>query len=184
MKCNICGVSIGFNLQYFKKLPELDFDCSCPADTKVTPEYKSLHDPHLKSYYYTHGVRERLIRMGFITHDGKVLCNLKEFNDYRKHLKRVNLLLQKRREVCIMFEHIVWSNALYPHIGARRNCYRKRQKRQYLKIYYCHKKAKRSFWGFGMLMCVLIWLNEPFSVFCANFQQNFKIPRQTGLSCL
>ena len=56
-----------------------------------------LHDPHLKSHLTAEQRRRRLYRGGFITKDGKVLCTLKEYNNYRQYLRKVNLCLQKKR---------------------------------------------------------------------------------------
>ncbi len=47
-------------------------------------------------------MRERLIREGFITEDGKVLCSLKEFNKYRAYLHKLYQILEKK-EVQIYF---------------------------------------------------------------------------------
>ncbi|XP_022093257.1 uncharacterized protein LOC110980670 isoform X2 [Acanthaster planci] len=76
----------------------LDFD---PSAEGLSSEYKSLHDPHLKSHYTQPSTFHGLIRKKFITPEGKVICTLKEFNDYHQYLKRVNIekLGQDRKSV-------------------------------------------------------------------------------------
>ncbi|KAK4812747.1 hypothetical protein QYF61_018296 [Mycteria americana] len=46
-------------------------------------EYNSLHDPHLQAYHKRKDNIRRLKREGYVTSDGKVVCTLKEFNEYR-----------------------------------------------------------------------------------------------------
>ncbi|XP_071955202.1 uncharacterized protein [Antedon mediterranea] len=67
---------------------DLDFDASPQT---ISVQYKSLHDPHLKWHYTRSAVYKRLVKNGFITSDGKVLCTLKEFNEYHQYLKQIRL---------------------------------------------------------------------------------------------
>ncbi|XP_066304427.1 serine-rich adhesin for platelets-like [Branchiostoma lanceolatum] len=68
-----------------------DFDLTDPCGHQMSTEYNLLHDPHLKPFYSFPGVKQRLVRNGFITQDGKVLCTLKEFNQYRQYLRKISL---------------------------------------------------------------------------------------------
>ena len=61
--------------------------------------YKPLHDPHLKQHYKAPGLRRRLVNGKFTTHDGKIICNLQEYNEYRKYLRKINLALERKKEV-------------------------------------------------------------------------------------
>ncbi|XP_033099210.1 uncharacterized protein LOC117102876 [Anneissia japonica] len=76
----------------------LDFDASPQT---ISVEYKSLHDPHLKWHYNSTAVYKRLVKNGFITSDGKVICTLKEFNDYHQYLKQIRLskIKQERKRM-------------------------------------------------------------------------------------
>ncbi|XP_038062390.1 uncharacterized protein LOC119732856 [Patiria miniata] len=67
---------------------DLDFD---PSAEGLSSEYKTLHDPHLKSHYTQPATLQGLIRRKFVTPEGKVICTLKEFNDYHQYLKRVHI---------------------------------------------------------------------------------------------
>ena len=51
-------------------------------------EYNSLHDPHLKAYFYHSEMKRKLIENGFITEELRVVCSLKEYNAYRNFLER------------------------------------------------------------------------------------------------
>ncbi|KAG8192066.1 hypothetical protein JTE90_025330 [Oedothorax gibbosus] len=51
-------------------------------------EYNSLLDPGLQTYFNKPAVRENLIKSGLMTKNGRIVCTLKELNDYRRHLAR------------------------------------------------------------------------------------------------
>lgn len=71
---------------------EYDFDLRDPYGQYICNEYQPLHDPHLKSHFNSAMMRRHLIRKGFISEDGKVLCSLKEFNQYRQYLRHIFFL--------------------------------------------------------------------------------------------
>ncbi|XP_078578748.1 uncharacterized protein LOC144863447 isoform X2 [Branchiostoma floridae x Branchiostoma japonicum] len=70
---------------------DYDFDLTDPCGHQMSTEYNLLHDPHLKPFFSSPYVKHRLIKNGFITEDGKVLCTLKEFNQYRQYLRKISL---------------------------------------------------------------------------------------------
>lgn len=76
----------------------LDFDLTDPYSMLMTNGYKPLHDPHLRALIKSPYMRRRLRKGGFITRDGKVLCTLKEFNEWRQYLRKIHLSLEKRHE--------------------------------------------------------------------------------------
>ncbi|XP_071478407.1 uncharacterized protein [Diadema antillarum] len=94
-----------FTTSLCKKLHQqpdgLEFD---PVAAGLCCEYKSLHDPHLKSHYTRPVTYERLVKSGHITADGMVRCTLKEFNEYHQYLKSVRLekLTQDRKRYMAM----------------------------------------------------------------------------------
>ncbi|XP_059579509.1 fibrous sheath-interacting protein 2-like [Alligator mississippiensis] len=57
----------------------------------MTTKYRSLHDPHLRSYYMRKDNLRKLKKGGYITHDNKVICTLKEFNEYRQYLTTLKI---------------------------------------------------------------------------------------------
>ncbi|XP_076457532.1 uncharacterized protein LOC143291521 isoform X2 [Babylonia areolata] len=50
-------------------------------------EYDSLHDPFLKEYFHKPRTKRLLVQNDLITKDGKVKCDIKEFNKYRSYLR-------------------------------------------------------------------------------------------------
>ncbi|XP_052222225.1 uncharacterized protein LOC127838469 isoform X2 [Dreissena polymorpha] len=71
---------------------DYDFDLRDPNGKYITTEYRPLHDPHLKAHFSTPVMRRHLVRKGFISEDGKVLCSLKELNQYRQYLRHIFFL--------------------------------------------------------------------------------------------
>lgn len=77
-----------------------DFDLQDPNGKYVSNEYQPLHDPHLKSYFNTKLMRRGLIKKGFISEDGRILCSLKELNEYRHYLGHIYFLeIAKERRI-------------------------------------------------------------------------------------
>ncbi|GAB0197181.1 hypothetical protein GRJ2_002183400 [Grus japonensis] len=71
------------------------FDLGDPYCRLTSTEYNSLHDPHLQAYYKRKDNLRRLKKEGYVTSDGKVVCTLKEFNEYRQYLTRLKLEAEK-----------------------------------------------------------------------------------------
>ncbi|KAJ8316576.1 hypothetical protein KUTeg_005875 [Tegillarca granosa] len=65
---------------------------SDPWGHVLSNEYLPLHDPHLKELFNSPRMKRHLVRKQFITRDGKVICNLKDFNQYRRYLRRICLM--------------------------------------------------------------------------------------------
>ncbi|KAJ7303290.1 hypothetical protein JRQ81_012230 [Phrynocephalus forsythii] len=75
--------------------PSATFDLSDPYCKVMAPRYKSLHDPHLRAYYKRKDNLRRLKKAGQITDKNKVVCSLKEFNEYRQYLSSLKLEFEK-----------------------------------------------------------------------------------------
>ncbi|XP_078244431.1 fibrous sheath-interacting protein 2 isoform X1 [Pogona vitticeps] len=75
--------------------PSATFDLSDPYCKVMAPRYKSLHDPHLRAYYKRKDNLRRLKKAGQITDKNKVVCSLKEFNEYRQYLTSLKLEFEK-----------------------------------------------------------------------------------------
>ncbi|XP_064540932.1 uncharacterized protein LOC135430259 [Drosophila montana] len=80
------------------------FKCSMQEfDSSVTvhiPEYNPLHDSNLKTFYSNERNLKRLRENGEITDENEVICNLKDFNQYREDLHKSQLyyVLQAYRQ--------------------------------------------------------------------------------------
>ena len=64
------------------------FHLSTLMECSSFKEYNSLHDPHLKAYFYHPEMKRKLIENGFITEELEVICSLKEYSAYRNFLER------------------------------------------------------------------------------------------------
>lgn len=64
------------------------------------PEYNPLHDSNLKTFYSNERNLKRLRENGEITNENEVICNLKDFNQYREDLHKSQLyyVLQAYRQ--------------------------------------------------------------------------------------
>ncbi|CAM5140194.1 unnamed protein product [Eretmochelys imbricata] len=85
--------------------PPSGFDLGDPYCRLMTTKYRSLHDPHLRSYYKRKNNLRRLKKGGYVTNDNKVVCTLKEFNEYRQYLTTLKLEFEKnymREQTCLM----------------------------------------------------------------------------------
>ncbi|KAG5276237.1 hypothetical protein AALO_G00129580 [Alosa alosa] len=71
------------------------FDLTDPNMHLANGTYNCLHDPHLRTYFQKPERKKRLIHNGFITADQKVLCTIKEYNNYSKYTESVQLSWQK-----------------------------------------------------------------------------------------
>lgn len=66
--------------------PQPSFDLTDPYCRNVSYEYIPEHDPHLANYFAQKAARTRMKDLGFVTKDGRAVCSLKDFNQYRKYL--------------------------------------------------------------------------------------------------
>uniref|UniRef100_A0A1B0AHB3 Uncharacterized protein n=1 Tax=Glossina pallidipes TaxID=7398 RepID=A0A1B0AHB3_GLOPL len=62
-----------------------------PSGRDSFPEYNPLHDSNLKTFYANERNLKRLRENGEITHNNDVICNLKDFNEYRQQLHKSHL---------------------------------------------------------------------------------------------
>ncbi|XP_005401289.1 PREDICTED: fibrous sheath-interacting protein 2-like isoform X2 [Chinchilla lanigera] len=88
--------------------PSLGFSLTDPYCQLLETTYKSLHDPHLKTYYQRKDILRRLRRGGFITSDNKVVCTLSEFNKYRQYLTSLKIDFEREylKEHSTMKTHV------------------------------------------------------------------------------
>ncbi|XP_063302298.1 uncharacterized protein LOC134601720 [Pelobates fuscus] len=70
--------------------PSPSFDLGDPYCRLMKTTYNNLHDPYLKEYYQSKVPRQRILQQGFITSDDKVVCSLKEYNEYREYLSSIH----------------------------------------------------------------------------------------------
>lgn len=76
----------------------LDFDLNDPYlySPLTSHYYEPLHDPHLKQHFKQPALRRRLVKNGFITREGRVLCTLKQFNEWRQYIRRIYIAMERR----------------------------------------------------------------------------------------
>ncbi|KAG7322064.1 hypothetical protein KOW79_014922 [Hemibagrus wyckioides] len=72
-----------------------EFTLDDPNIKLMNMEYNSLHDPHLKHFFNQQGKKQRLMKLGLITKDNKVLCTLKEFREYMRYREAFHLSCEK-----------------------------------------------------------------------------------------
>ncbi|XP_054074721.1 fibrous sheath-interacting protein 2-like [Rissa tridactyla] len=82
-----CRAKLGEKLQR----PSGFYDLGDPHCRLLRTEYNSLHDPYLQDYHNRKNNFQRLRRQGLVTRDGRVVCTLKEFNEYRQYLTTLKL---------------------------------------------------------------------------------------------
>lgn len=70
----ICNILISAFLQLFR--PSYGFNLSDPYCRLLETQYKSLHDPHLRTYYKRKDILRRLKKGGYITSNNKVSWRL------------------------------------------------------------------------------------------------------------
>lgn len=80
---------------------KLKFSLKDPYNQDISNTYNPLHDPHLKHWVNLPTNRKLLQKQGLITDDGDVICDLKEYNEYRLFLWRVqnDLVIQKLKQI-------------------------------------------------------------------------------------
>ncbi|XP_072940325.1 uncharacterized protein [Epargyreus clarus] len=66
--------------------PQPTFDLTDPYCNNVSYDYVPMHDPHLAHHFGQKPARNRMKVLGYCTKDGRAVCSLKEFNQYRKYL--------------------------------------------------------------------------------------------------
>ncbi|XP_017594521.1 PREDICTED: fibrous sheath-interacting protein 2-like [Corvus brachyrhynchos] len=72
-------------------VPGLSFNLDDPYLHQFSLKYNCLHDPHLRYYHNRKDILRLLKRQGFVTCDNKVVCTVKDFNEYRHYLTRLKL---------------------------------------------------------------------------------------------
>ncbi|CAN8190842.1 unnamed protein product [Coccothraustes coccothraustes] len=85
------------------------FTLDDPYMHHLSPAYNCLHDPVLQDYHKRKDVLRMLKKQGFVTGENKVICTVKEFNEYRQYLTRIKLqseqILGQQEEGVTFFFH-------------------------------------------------------------------------------
>uniref|UniRef100_UPI00398E585E fibrous sheath-interacting protein 2-like n=1 Tax=Pristiophorus japonicus TaxID=55135 RepID=UPI00398E585E len=76
--------------------PSSEFNLTDPNLHLLKLNYKSLHDPYLSGYYRRKDILKKLRNQGLITENNKIICTLKEFNQYREYLTSIKLDFERK----------------------------------------------------------------------------------------
>ncbi|XP_076659668.1 uncharacterized protein LOC143362984 [Halictus rubicundus] len=69
---------------------DADFNLSDPYCYEMELTYDSLHDKHLVPYFSRPRIIRHLIKAGLVTKNLDAMCSLRDYNMYRKYLRRVH----------------------------------------------------------------------------------------------
>ncbi|XP_052581965.1 fibrous sheath-interacting protein 2 [Peromyscus californicus insignis] len=99
--------------------PSYDFNLSDPYCRLLETQYKSLHDPHLRTYYKRKDILRRLKKGGYITSNNKIVCSLRELNKYRQYLTSLKIDFERNyvREQQLITKqlHKLQETSQFPH---------------------------------------------------------------------
>ncbi|XP_036039211.1 fibrous sheath-interacting protein 2-like [Onychomys torridus] len=99
--------------------PSYDFNMNDPYCQLLESQYKSLHDPHLRTYYKRKYILRRLKKGGYITSNNKIVCSLRELNKYRQYLTNLKIDFERNyiREQQLITKqlHKLQETSQYPH---------------------------------------------------------------------
>ncbi|XP_043561175.1 fibrous sheath-interacting protein 2-like [Chiloscyllium plagiosum] len=76
--------------------PSCEFNLTDPNLHLLKLNYQSLHDPYLSGYYRRKDILKKLKNQGLITENNKIICTLKEFNQYRQYLTSIKLDFERK----------------------------------------------------------------------------------------
>ncbi|KAL9834860.1 fibrous sheath-interacting protein 2 [Geothlypis trichas] len=71
------------------------FNLDDPYMHHLNLQYNCLHDPHLQDYHKRKDILRLLKKQGCVTSENKVICTVKEFNEYRQYLTRIKTELEQ-----------------------------------------------------------------------------------------
>ncbi|XP_076762760.1 uncharacterized protein LOC143430392 isoform X1 [Xylocopa sonorina] len=70
--------------------PDAEFNLSDPYGYEMQWTYDSLHDKHLVPYFSKPNIVRHLIKSGFVTKNLDAKCSLRDYNMYRRYLRRLH----------------------------------------------------------------------------------------------
>lgn len=70
--------------------PDAEFNLSDPYGYEIEWTYDSLHDKHLLPHFSKPNVIRHLLKAGFITKNLDAKCSLRDYNMYRRYLRRLH----------------------------------------------------------------------------------------------
>uniref|UniRef100_A0A1B0FMU2 Uncharacterized protein n=1 Tax=Glossina morsitans morsitans TaxID=37546 RepID=A0A1B0FMU2_GLOMM len=128
-----------------------------PSGRDSFPEYNPLHDSNLKTFYANERNLRRLRENGEITHHNDVICNLKDFNEYRQQLHKsqlyyilqdLNSLEAEQHDRMLIANAEFITNKDHRNLSARQHTYTEILQRNQLldeqKIERCKKLLERT----------------------------------------
>lgn len=87
--------------------PRMEFDLSDPYCYQSGFSYEPLHDKHLHDFFSRPANLKCLLKAGLITIDMDVKCSQRDYNTYRKYLKKVHtdrIRRELKRRNCLFVE--------------------------------------------------------------------------------
>lgn len=90
-----------------KSSHNVDFDLTDPLNLSSPNDARVYHDPHEKEFLFNPELHCKLHDLNLVTDCDKVLCTLKEFNDYRAYIARVKARMQLKKERIV--SKLCWS---------------------------------------------------------------------------
>ncbi|KAK2179530.1 hypothetical protein NP493_486g02056 [Ridgeia piscesae] len=86
---------------YYKRPGEqVDFDLTDLEGNfyNLRNDYNLLTDVHLKPFLRQHHIRDNLTDRGLLTDDGRVIVNVKDYNEFRRYLRHYNTAISKKAD--------------------------------------------------------------------------------------
>lgn len=73
-------------------LPPPGYGMDLDDENNLRPPMKSYHsllDSHLKAHFKKEKIRKHLVKNGYATESGRVICALGDINEYREYTRRI-----------------------------------------------------------------------------------------------
>ena len=69
---------------------DAEFNMSDPCNYEMELQYDGFHDPYLTDFYKRPNNIKRMKKLGFVSENLDAKCSLKDYNMYRKYLKKLH----------------------------------------------------------------------------------------------
>ena len=69
---------------------DAEFNISDPCNYEMQFQYEAFHDEHLRNFFKRPVNNQRMIKLGFVTKEMDAKCSVRDYNMYRKYLKKLH----------------------------------------------------------------------------------------------